>query len=70
MPKQRSWERRRPIRQKSAQGEKSDRNRRIRKTSQWIKKLGADAALNYKSATFAQDLVDATAHLGLCGCVF
>jgi NADPH-dependent curcumin reductase CurA len=27
---------------------------------QWIKKLGADAALNYKSPTFAQDLVNAT----------
>jgi NADPH-dependent curcumin reductase CurA len=27
---------------------------------QWIKKLGADVALNYKSATFAQDLVNAT----------
>ncbi|KAG2077123.1 NAD(P)-binding protein [Suillus decipiens] len=27
---------------------------------QWIKELGADVALNYKSDTFAQDLIDAT----------
>lgn len=27
---------------------------------QWIKELGADVALNYKSATFAQDLINAT----------
>ncbi|KAG2127619.1 chaperonin 10-like protein [Suillus bovinus] len=30
------------------------------KKCQWIKELGADVALNYKSDTFPQDLIDAT----------